>query len=64
MKVLVIGSGGREHAILWALKRTSRVTPELYCAPGNGGISQLAECIDVSAGDHAITNRVRQDTSH
>ena len=53
MKLLVIGSGGREHAILWALKRTSRVTPELYCAPGNGGISQLAECVPISAGDHS-----------
>ncbi len=51
MKVLVIGSGGREHSIVWALKRTA--TPlELYCAPGNGGISQLAECIPISSGDH------------
>ena len=52
MKALVIGSGGREHAILWALKRTSSVPLELYCAPGNGGISQLAECVSISAGDH------------
>jgi phosphoribosylamine--glycine ligase len=53
MKVLVIGSGGREHAILWALKRTSRVPLDLYCAPGNGGISELAECVPVAATDHA-----------
>jgi phosphoribosylamine--glycine ligase len=53
MKVLVVGSGGREHAIVWALKRTSAVPLEVYCAPGNGGISQLAECIPVSAGDHS-----------
>lgn len=53
MRVLVIGSGGREHAILWALKRTSRVPLELYCAPGNGGISQIATCIPVSADDHS-----------
>ncbi|MBC8031260.1 MAG: phosphoribosylamine--glycine ligase [Pyrinomonadaceae bacterium] len=53
MRALVIGSGGREHAILWALKRTSRVPLELYCAPGNGGISQLAECVPISIGDHA-----------
>lgn len=53
MKLLVIGSGGREHAILWALKRTSGVSHELYCAPGNGGIAELAECVPVSAGDQA-----------
>ena len=52
MKALVVGSGGREHAILWALKRTSGVPLELYCAPGNGGISRLAECVAISASDH------------
>jgi len=51
MKALIIGSGGREHAILWALKRTSSVPLDLYCAPGNGGISQLAECVPISAAD-------------
>ena len=51
MKVLVIGSGGREHAILWAIKRTSGTTLELYCAPGNAGISQLAECVPIAATD-------------
>jgi phosphoribosylamine--glycine ligase len=54
MKVLVVGSGGREHAIVWALKRTSEVPLELYCAPGNGGISQLAECIPLSVADHSL----------
>ncbi len=53
MKVLVIGSGGREHAILWALNRTSQVELELYCAPGNGGISEIARCIPLSVNDHA-----------
>ncbi len=52
MKALVIGSGGREHAILWALKRTSRVPLDLYCAPGNGGISELAKCVPISVDDH------------
>jgi phosphoribosylamine--glycine ligase len=52
VKILVVGSGGREHAILWALKRTSRTTLKLYCAPGNGGISQLAECLPISPEDH------------
>ena len=51
MKVLVIGSGGREHAIVWALKRTSSVPLDVYCAPGNGGISQLAECVPIAATD-------------
>ena len=50
MKVLVVGSGGREHAICWALKKSPKVS-ELYCAPGNGGISQLATCVDVKATD-------------
>jgi phosphoribosylamine--glycine ligase len=52
MKALVIGSGGREHAILWALKGTSGATLDLYCAPGNAGIAELAQCIPVSASDH------------
>ena len=51
--MLVIGSGGREHAILWALRRTSRAPLDLYCAPGNGGISELAECVPISPSDHA-----------
>lgn len=50
MKVLVVGSGGREHAICWALKKSPKVT-ELYCAPGNGGISEIAKCVDVKATD-------------
>jgi phosphoribosylamine---glycine ligase len=49
MRLLVIGSGGREHAILWALKQTSPDPLELFCAPGNGGISTLAECIPIAA---------------
>jgi phosphoribosylamine--glycine ligase len=52
MKALVIGSGGREHAILWALKRTSSVPLDLYCAPGNAGISELARCLPISVDDH------------
>jgi phosphoribosylamine--glycine ligase len=46
MKVLVIGSGGREHALVWKLKQSPRVD-RIYCAPGNGGISQDAECVPV-----------------
>ena len=46
MKVLILGSGGREHALAWAVKRSQRVT-EVVCAPGNGGIAQIARCIPV-----------------
>src|SRR5574344_624475 len=48
MKVLVIGSGGREHAICWKLKQSPRVTL-LYCAPGNGGIAKIATCVPIGA---------------
>ena len=50
MKILVIGGGGREHAIVWKLSQSPRVT-ELYCAPGNGGIASLAQCVDIGARD-------------
>ena len=53
MRLLVIGSGGREHAILSTLERTSKNPLELFCAPGNGGIAQIAECLPISVGDHA-----------
>src|SRR5436190_19564646 len=46
MKVLVIGSGGREHALAWKLRQSPRIT-KLYCAPGNGAISRDAECVPV-----------------
>lgn len=52
MKVLVIGSGGREHSLIWALKRTSVSPLKLYCAPGNAGIAQLGECVNISADNH------------
>jgi phosphoribosylamine--glycine ligase len=50
MKVLILGSGGREHALAWAVKRSQRVT-EVVCAPGNGGISQIARCVPVDLKD-------------
>jgi phosphoribosylamine--glycine ligase len=52
MKVLVIGGGGREHAIVWALGNSARVT-EIVCAPGNAGIAQLARCFPVDVGNLA-----------
>ena len=50
MKVLVVGGGGREHAICWKLAQSPKVT-ELYCAPGNGGIAQVATCVPIKATD-------------
>lgn len=50
MKVLVIGSGGREHALVWKIAQSSRVE-QIYCAPGNGGIVQQADCVNISADD-------------
>ena len=52
MKVLVVGSGGREHAIIWALRQTATEPLELYCAPGNAGIADLAKCSPISVDDH------------
>ena len=50
MKILVVGSGGREHALTWAIAKSPHCR-KLYCAPGNGGISQVANCIDIDAED-------------
>lgn len=50
MKVLVVGGGGREHTIVRKLKESPRVA-EIYCAPGNGGISRDAQCVDIAAMD-------------
>jgi phosphoribosylamine--glycine ligase len=50
MKVLILGSGGREHALAWSVARSERVT-EVVCAPGNGGIAQVARCVPVNLKD-------------
>lgn len=50
MKILVVGSGGREHALVWKLAQSPK-TEKIYCAPGNGGISELAECVDIKVTD-------------
>jgi len=52
VKILVVGSGGREHAMVWKLAQSPRV-PELYCAPGNAGIESMATCVEIKADDVA-----------
>jgi phosphoribosylamine--glycine ligase len=61
MKILVIGSGGREHALVWRLQQSAGVE-HIWCAPGNGGIGQLAECIPLPQdGIAALGERLRPD---
>ncbi len=48
MKVLVVGSGGREHSLVWKIAQSPQVS-KIFCAPGNPGISEIAECIDISS---------------
>ena len=51
MMILVVGSGGREHALVWALKKTSSRPAEMFCAPGNAGIAEIAQCVPIDATD-------------
>jgi phosphoribosylamine--glycine ligase len=64
LKILVIGGGGREHALVWKLAQSPKVT-KLYCVPGNGGIAALAECVPIDATDIPgvlnFLNRTRVD---
>src|SRR6266852_5377519 len=64
VKILVIGGGGREHALIWKLRESSRVE-KIWCAPGNGGIAEDATCLPVEAGDVdglvAIAEKLRPD---
>jgi phosphoribosylamine--glycine ligase len=61
MNVLLIGSGGREHALAWAISASPLLT-RLYCAPGNAGIAQVAECVALDIADHAAVVRFCRDT--
>src|SRR5437879_13066942 len=51
MRVLIVGSGGREHALAWVLRKNATKPSELFCAPGNAGIAQVAERVRVKAND-------------
>ena len=61
MKVLLVGSGGREHALAWALAK-SPLLSRLYCAPGNAGIAQVAECLPIPATDFAALAKFAVET--
>ena len=50
MKILIVGSGGREHALAWKIAQSPRAD-KIYCAPGNAGIEEFAECVDIKAMD-------------
>lgn len=61
MRILVIGRGGREHAIIWSLSRSEKVT-KLYCAPGNAGIAALAECVPITEREYtALAEFAKQE---
>ena len=62
MNVLLIGSGGREHALAWKLSASPLLT-KLYCAPGNGGIAEVAECVPLAVADHTAVIRFCADNS-
>lgn len=61
MKVLVVGSGGREHALCWAIAKSSKLS-KLYCAPGNAGIADVAECVAIGGEDvDAVVNFAKEN---
>ena len=48
MKILIVGNGGREHALAWKIRQSPLVT-EVYCAPGNAGIAEIADCVPIDS---------------
>ena len=57
MKVLIVGSGGREHAIAWSVAKSPKVD-KIYCAPGNAGISEYAECVPIGAMGFLVNDKL------
>src|SRR3989338_10501324 len=53
MKILVVGGGGREHALIWKLSQSQKIS-KIYCAPGNAGIELLAQCIPIESSDLSL----------
>jgi phosphoribosylamine--glycine ligase len=62
MRILVIGSGGREHALIWALRGTATQPQEIFCAPGNAGIAEIAECIPIGVNDISALASFAEET--
>ena len=60
MKVLVVGGGGREHAIIWKLLQSSKVQ-KVYCAPGNGGTAEIAQNVPIGVNDFAALAQFAKD---
>ncbi len=60
MQVLILGSGGREHALAWAISASPLLT-KLYCAPGNAGIAEVATCVPIDIADHDAVIRFARD---
>ena len=60
MNILVIGSGAREHTLVWKIKQSPKAN-KIYCAPGNAGIATLAECVDIAADDITALLKFAQD---
>ena len=62
MKVLVVGSGGREHSLCWAIAKSPKCK-RLYAAPGNPGMAQVAECVAISVDQHDALVQFSKDES-
>src|SRR5438132_7723537 len=62
MRILIVGSGGREHALVWALRKSVTKPSELFCAPGNAGIAQVTERVRVKANDIAALAKFAEES--